>query len=168
MSTTVFDGNTYANEAFADTYFSDRLPGNQLDTKWSAYEVLDRTGALYEATELLDEFQDLYGYKGVAVKVDQRHVFPRRNIINRNGGILAHANTAGTQDLIPIQLAEACCDIAIWLLEGNRTSEEYTETTGVGNISLRQNRVAKRRYPRWIISKLSFLFANDGRVRRSR
>lgn len=87
----------YLELAEAAEYFEGRMYSGS----WTDASLSDRTTALIHASRILDTL----AYRGTKVSAEQEHQFPR--IINEI-----------TQTEIPNDLKNACCEIALALLNG--------------------------------------------------
>ena len=137
-----FNINTqlYATPTFASSYFSEaRLNTTTSGCSWKDFSRQEQEALLQQATILLDN----YDYKGTPQSATQRLKFPRSGIKDRLGNEVA-------ENTMPIEMAIACCETALWLSSENRLSETYARAgtlDGVGSIHSYNNR-AKQPIPR--------------------
>lgn len=92
--------SAYTDTAYAAEYFSTRLNVSA----WDTAGVNDQQKALYEATRIIDGLP-LISTKAIK---DQELRFPRYNQLE-----------------VPVDVLEACCDIALALLVGVSPEHEY-------------------------------------------
>lgn len=101
----------YADEAYADAYFAQRLGAE----KWTGAVSEDKPKALAEATRLID----LVPLVGVKYDEEQPREFPRD--VDEGGEV-------------PAEVMDACCEVALALLQG-RTLDQLSASIGVASES---------------------------------
>lgn len=106
---------SYADPAFAESYFSERLDADA----WDDASTTTQLKALKQATREMDVFE----YAGFKTDAEQPNEFPRE----------------GDTD-VPIEVQQACCEVAIALLEGQTLSKAFKKqgitSEGVGDASV--------------------------------
>lgn len=93
--------NSYVDVATADTYFSNRLNADA----WSAASADDKARALIMASSRLDAER----WQGLRTDPGQALAWPRGYIIDDSG-------TEWNSDIIPLAVANGCCELALALL----------------------------------------------------
>ena len=113
----------YASVTFADTYFSTRRLFN---TNWTNATTGDRESALAWAAILLNNVK----FKGEKVNLDDILDWPRTSVVKAN-----HSYELYTNEELPIVLQYANCELALHLLEKDRTVL-YEENLGLNSLSV--------------------------------
>jgi hypothetical protein len=122
------DANTYASEADADTFFA----GHLYPDFWVApVNQTRRTAALAMATAIIDAEWQFHGARAVEGQALQ---WPRAECPDRDG----EAGASVASDLVPAAVMNATCQLALKLLQTDRTTDpagegifsEWTEFTG--------------------------------------
>lgn len=99
--------SSYLSEEDASSYFVSRLHSSL----WEDFE--EKQSALITATRLLDQWVKWQGYK---TDENQALDWPRQDVVDENDFWLA-------SDSIPIQVKNACCELAYSMLVEDRTAE---------------------------------------------
>jgi len=94
--------SNYADETWADTYFSTKLNVEP----WTDADSGDKTKALTMATEAIDRLN----YLGTMTDPDQENQFPRDADI-----------------IVPVDIQKACAEIALKLLDGVDPDNEFEQ-----------------------------------------
>jgi hypothetical protein len=105
--------NSYCSQAFADAYFDSRLNS----TPWSSNSD-KQENALITATNRLEQEK----YKGTRTTSTQALKFPRVGLVDDDGVTLS-------ADVVPIQVCQAQCELALALLAGG--TSDITAGTGL-------------------------------------
>lgn len=113
----------YADAAFAKNYFDVYRLHN---SNWDNATVNDQERALAWAAVLLNNVK----FKGSKVNVDEALDWPRYNVYKSNGSAEVYAS-----DELPILLQYANCELALHLLEKDRTLL-YEENLGLSSLSV--------------------------------
>jgi len=119
------NANTYVNQADATTYHGKHLYA----TDWTNATSGNKDIALTMATRLID---DHFKFEGKAISDTQALEWPRFDIVNKNGYLIASST-------IPQALKDATAEYARWLLASDRTAEEGDlgfKDLKVGSLSL--------------------------------
>ena len=107
----------------------------------------EKNSLIAQATRLLEELL----FVGTPVSVEQDLAWPRDGVRSRNGG--SYENSG-----VPIELADACAELTIWLFQQDRFSESYTEGTSLDGVgSVRFNRRAKGKVPAYVRKMITHL-----------
>lgn len=116
--------NAYLSRAEADAYFESRLYA----TAWTGATGANKDIAIVWATRLLDRSIDWIGYVTTALQALR---WPRANALSADGILILN-------DVIPKQVKEATAELAMWLLQKDRTAEtgrEGIRAFSVGKLS---------------------------------
>ena len=100
------EANSYADVAFADAYFSQRLNAG----KWASATGLQKEAALITGTRILDQSFD---WAGSIVTTDQKLRWPRNGVLDRDRRFYSHLK-------LPLVLKESTCEEALYLLQQDR------------------------------------------------
>ena len=104
------NANSYANETDGDSYHD----GHSYATDWTGATSGAIEAALVHATRLLDDY---INYTGRATSDTQALDFPRFDIKDESGFLIESTT-------IPQSLINATCELARWIIGGDRTAEE--------------------------------------------
>jgi hypothetical protein len=113
----------YADAAFADNYFD---VYRMHTSDWTSATQSDKERALAWAAVLLNNVK----FKGSKVNVDDPLDWPRYNVYKSNGSAEVYAS-----DELPILLQYANCELAMHMLEKDRTLL-YEENLGLSSLSV--------------------------------
>lgn len=124
------NANTYVSLAAADAYLADHLRV----AEWTAATVDDKSRALIQATEDLDELVEWdIALLGWPTSTTQALRFPSSSVIRRWGDAW-YAN-----DVIPDFIADACCEQALAVLKSDRRGDPATRgitSLGAGPLTI--------------------------------
>jgi hypothetical protein len=104
---------SYTTLAAASTYFSQRL----FSTAWTAAASALQETALMHASRTLDEWVDWKGYRATE---EQNLRWPRYSVYDRDGYSI-------DSDIIPNFLQDATAELALYLMQSDRTAEPDTK-----------------------------------------
>ncbi len=128
--------NSYADIAFALTYFESRLHS----AEWASTERETQKAALVHATRLLDRLVD---WKGQINDIDQPLSWPRKYVKRRGRsttGFSQYPDVYFNLDSFfdpaaadfPTFLREVCCELAFDLVREDRLSDQATGLSSLG------------------------------------
>jgi hypothetical protein len=112
--------NSYLDADEAADYFAERLHSSA----WTAASAGDKDAALIQATRVIDA---RVCFAGMATTATQALRWPRSGLVSMNGYPLG-------DDVIPDQLKDAVCELALTLLDGDVTIESEIVTQGITKV----------------------------------
>ena len=156
-TTNAIDSNGwYATNEFVDCYLYETKGQSGYDV-WEALSEDNQDAFIVRAQDIINSLD----WKGSPVSDTQAQVFPRKDLITRVGGDYTYSD--GTNDLVPVEVAQAIAETAVWLAEENRESQEYYEAVsldGVGEV--KTNAKAKNVIPRSVWRLCKHLLRSTG------
>jgi hypothetical protein len=116
------NANAYCDIAFADQYHLNRPPAG---TTWTTALTDQKTAAILWATILLDR---LWDWTGFVVDTTQVLLWPRQGMLMRT--LVAYV----PNDIIPIEIQQACAEYARQLLVSDLAGNNDIETLGLTSL----------------------------------
>ena len=148
------NSNSYITVAEADSYFEGMLHTNV----WTGMTTAEKVASLVWATRLIDNLFIWYGAKET---LEQKLDFPRVGIVSRDNAVTIGYDYVVGDFILPEELKNAVCELAILLKSTDRTLESDTKgikSLGVGSIKLQfEGKEAPEEIPKSIENMLSNL-----------
>ena len=122
----VANANSYINLANADVYFGTRL----FSDVWTEASDLDKTKALIQAARTLDNF---IAWHGVKADPDNTMQWPQVGVYDYEvvDGVVTEVEIV---DIVPTEVVTAQCELAIYLLGGDRMA--LADTSGFSELTI--------------------------------
>ncbi len=131
------NSNTYASRATCDAFAESRL----YSTAWTSATDANKDAALVQATRTIDQEIQFAGYRANELQALQ---WPRAECpdpdappVGGYGGMVHPRFSSGQfvdSTIVPRAIVDACCELAIQMLAGDRTGDSQAE--GVKRIDL--------------------------------
>lgn len=153
--------NSFADVAWANTYFESRLFGDA----WDDVDDDDKSKGLVTATRLIIEEIIRRGVGGWPTTAAQALPFPRVGLYDRNNRIILSS-------IVPNELKAATAEYALKLVQAGKMPDEPSQTDGIKSFSAgpvdiefseSESYTSVTALPEAIISMISFLL-NGGSV----